>query len=60
MADLSNTSWESISLPVDDRDRISPNFRVYELTKSDFAERNGIDNSFHGNSELQSAIYLCR
>lgn len=60
MADLTNTPWESISLPVDYNDRIAPNFRVYELTKSDFAERNDIDNSFPSDSELQAAIYLCR
>ena len=60
MADLSNTPWDSISLPVDYSDRIATNFRIYELTKSEFAERNSINNGFSSDSELQAAIYLCR
>lgn len=60
MADLSNAPWESFSLPVDYNDRITPNFKIYELVKSEFAERNNIDNGFRNDSELQSAVYLCR
>ena len=60
MADFSNAAWDSFSLPVDYNDRIAPNFKIYELTKSDFAERHNINNDFKDDSDLQSAIYLCR
>ena len=42
------------------RDRIAPNFRVYELVRSDLAERLGLDNSFPGTEELRNAVHLTR
>lgn len=60
MADLTDTPWDSFSLPIDYGDRIARNFKLYELVKSEYAERNNIANGFKDNNELQSAIYLCR
>jgi hypothetical protein len=42
------------------RDRISPHFRLYELTRSDIASRQGIANDFPGDAELHAAINLAR
>jgi hypothetical protein len=39
---------------------IAPNFRVYELTKSDLAARRGIANGFACEQHLRSAIHLAR
>lgn len=41
-------------------DLIAPNFRFYELTHSDLAERLGIDNRFPGRAEMMAAVYLAR
>jgi uncharacterized protein YcbK (DUF882 family) len=41
-------------------DLIAPDFRAYELTRSDLAERLGIDNRFPGVGEMQAAVYLAR
>ena len=41
-------------------DLIAPNFRFYELTHSDLAERLGIDNRFPGPAEMTAAVYLTR
>ncbi|NTV71301.1 MAG: hypothetical protein HGA71_14300 [Azonexaceae bacterium] len=40
--------------------RIAPNFLVYELTRSELADRRGIDNHFPSDKELQAAIHLAR
>jgi hypothetical protein len=42
------------------RDPVSPNFRFYELTRSDLAERRGIDNGFETEAQLQAAVHLAR
>jgi hypothetical protein len=40
--------------------RVSPNFLVYELTRSELADRRGIPNNFATDSELRAAIHLAR
>ena len=40
--------------------RVAPNFLVYELTRSELADRRGIDNHFPTNQELRAAIHLAR
>ena len=42
------------------RDLVAPNFRVYELTRSDLAIRQGIDNGFETDAQLQAAVHLAR
>ena len=39
------------------RDLVAPNFRVYELTRSDLAIRQGIDNGFE--TDAQRAGWCC-
>lgn len=59
--DLSATPLEQISrADLDPRTLISPNFRVYELTRSDLASRRNIDNSFQSDAELRAAVHLAR
>ena len=41
-------------------DQVSKSFRFYELTKSETAERRGIDNSIKHREILRSALYVCR
>ena len=55
MTDLSNVLLDSL-YPVD----IAPNFRVYELTKSELASRLGVDNRFPSDRELRAAVLLAR
>ena len=45
---------------VDPQDRIAPNFRIYELTRSETADRQRIPNHFASDDELQSAVVLAR
>jgi uncharacterized protein YcbK (DUF882 family) len=40
--------------------RIAPDFLVYELTRSDLADRRGIANNFSTDQELRAAIHLAR
>ncbi|MBS1144874.1 MAG: hypothetical protein H6R14_2280 [Proteobacteria bacterium] len=40
--------------------RISPNFLIYELTRSELADRRGIPNHFASDQELRAAIHLAR
>ena len=59
--DLTSTPPEKISLAgLDPRTLISPNFRAYELTKSDLALRRGIANGFTSDDHLRAAINLAR
>lgn len=60
MADLSNVSWEKFPRKAEPGDLVTPNFKFYELTKSELAERLGIDNSFRSVKEARAAAYLCR
>jgi hypothetical protein len=45
---------------IDPMDQIAPNFKLYELTKSELADRLGIPNQFPSNQELRAAIHLAR
>lgn len=59
--DLSKTPILQISLSqLRPETRIAPNFLVHELTRSELAERRGIDNKFPGDRELHAAIHLAR
>lgn len=40
--------------------RIAPNFLLYELTRSELADRRGIPNTFPTDRELRAAIHLAR
>jgi len=60
MKDFSNTPWDQVPLSAASEDKISPHFRLYELTRSEVASRMGIDNAFAGEKELRAAAYLCR
>lgn len=41
-------------------DKISENFTLHELVRSDIATRRGIKNQFVTDKQLQNAVYLCR
>lgn len=61
VADHSRTPIEDLTLAgIAPRDLVAPNFRAYELTKSELAARLGIDNRFGSDSELRSAVHLAR
>jgi len=45
---------------LDPMDKVSPNFRAYELTVSDLAMRRGIDNGFDSDEHLRNAVFLAR
>jgi len=59
--DLSSAPLADIRLAgLDPRALIAPNFRVYELTRSELASRRGIPNGFASEAELHAAIHLAR
>ena len=59
--DLSKTPIFQISLSELTSDtRIAPNFLLHELTRSELADRRGIDNNFPSDRELRAAIHLAR
>jgi len=59
--DLSATPLAEIRLAgLDPRTLIAPNFRVYELTRSELASRRDIANGFASEAELHAAIHLAR
>lgn len=60
MANLIDLPWNQFTLHTDPQDRIATNFRFYELTRSETAERRNIDNTFKDLGPLQSAVFLCR
>jgi len=60
MADLSNVSWDQFPARAEPADQVSPNFRFYELTKSDVALRRGINNRFASVAHARAAVNLCR
>ena len=60
-SDLTATPLDKISFKdLNPRALIAPNFRVYELTKSDLASRRAIDNDFTSEQHLRAAIHLAR
>jgi hypothetical protein len=60
MNDQISRKWDEFEPGVDPQTWISENFRFYELTRSNLAARQSIDNSFSSVTELRSAVYLCR
>jgi peptidase M15-like protein len=60
MANLIDFSWDLFTLDTDSQDQISQNFKLYELTRSETADRRNINNAFKELEELRSAVYLCR
>lgn len=59
--DLSTAPLASLRLAeLDPLDLIAPNFRVYELTRSETASRLRIDNDFTTDDELRAAVNLAR
>ncbi len=59
--DLCATAVQRIRLEnLNPRALIAPNFRVYELSRSDIALRQGIDNDFESAAALHAAIHLAR
>lgn len=59
--DLSTTPIEKISLQdLQPGSLIAPHFRLYELTGSEVAARQGIDNSLPSEAVLHGAIHLAR
>lgn len=60
MADLTRKAWDRFPARPGPQDQVSKNFRVYELTKSDLAERLRIANGFRSVNALRAAVFLCR
>lgn len=59
--DFSKTPLDQIALAdLSPMTLIAPNFRAYELTRSELAARLGIDNGFANDGELRAAIHLAR
>lgn len=60
MADRTRLAWNRWPLRCDPQDRVSENFRFYELTASELAQRRGIPNAFDSAAQVRAAVYLCR
>lgn len=60
MADLTSVAWSRFPARPDPQDRVSKNFRVYELNASELTARQGIANAFSSVRTLRAAVYLCR
>lgn len=61
MADYSNIGLDALSLAqVGPEDRIARYFKLYELTKSETADRQRIDNRIASDEVLRSAVHLAR
>ena len=58
--DMSQAPLERFTVDLPPRTLIAPNFRLYELTRSDLASRLGIANGFENLSQLRAAIHLAR
>jgi hypothetical protein len=59
--DLSPRAVDEIALEdLHPRTLVAPHFRLYELTRSETADRQGIDNRFSSAEELHAAIHLAR
>ena len=58
--DQSQAVLDQFTLDLPPRTLVAPNFRLYELTRSDLADRLGIDNSFDTVAQLRAAIHLAR
>ena len=60
MADLTAVPWNEWPARCQPQDRVSPNFRFYELASSELAQRRGIPNRFASLAQARAAVYLCR
>lgn len=61
MNDYAATPLDQLHIAdMDPQDRIAKHFCVYELTRSDTASRQNIDNDFPGDAEFRAAVYLAR
>ena len=60
MTDMTRVPWHEFPSNAPPNAKVSANFRLHELTKSEIATRNMIDNSFSGVDSLRAAVYLCR
>ena len=61
MANFTRTTLDKLSLAnLDPQDLIAPNFKVYELTRSELASRLSVDNALPGDPELRAAVNLAR
>ena len=60
MTDWRQAPWDAIPLVALPGDKIAPNFSIRELTRSETADRNLIDNAFPDQPTLAAAVYLCR
>lgn len=60
MPDLRTTPWNRYPADARPTDPVSRHFQLFELTKSDLAERRGIANHFPSVAELRNAVHLCR
>ena len=61
MRDLSQLPIESFDIAdLRPTDKVAPSFRAYELTISELAQRQGIDNAFVTNAQLHAAVFLAR
>lgn len=59
--DLTRADPATLSLAdIKPQDRIAPHFRVYELTRSETADRQRIANGFTSDDELRAAVLLAR
>lgn len=58
--DMSKAPLEQFVLGLPPRTLVAPNFRLYELTRSDLALRLNIDNRFETVQQLRSAVHLAR
>ena len=60
MADRSGTPWARFPAQAQPGDRVSKNFELHELTRSELAQRLRIDNGFAALGELRAAVNVCR
>ncbi len=60
MTDLTRVPWREFPADAPPNAQVTQNFRLWELTKSGIADRQGIDNSFPDVDALRAAVYLCR
>ena len=61
MANYARTNIRRLHLEdLNPDDLIAQNFRLYELTRSEIADRLGLDNRFESDRELQAAVNLAR
>jgi len=60
MTDLTRVPWREFPQDASPRAQVTRNFRLFELSKSELADRNQIDNHFPDEDTLRAAVYLCR